>query len=200
MNDLIKKIDWGKGDGLVPAVIQDVDTGVVLMLGYMNRQSLIETLKTKKVWFYSRSRKRLWMKGETSKNVLNLVDIEIDCDSDTLLIKAKPTGPTCHKGTYSCFGENAKTQELLKLFETIKDRKNKLPKGSYTTSLFKAGLDKMSLKVAEEALEVVHAAQKQTKKRLVEESIDLIYHLFVLLSGKDIDLQDIEGEIKKRRK
>lgn len=200
MKNLLKKIDWDKDDGLVPAIIQDADTNTVLMLGYVNRESFAKTLKTKKVWFYSRSRKRLWMKGETSGNELKLVEIKIDCDNDALLIKAKPSGPTCHTGTYSCFGEDFKLPELTKLFEVIQDRKNKLPKNSYTTSLFKAGLDKMSLKVTEEALEVVHAAQKETQKRLIEESIDLLYHLFVLLVEKDISLKQVEKEINKRSK
>lgn len=200
MKNLIKKIDWGENNDLVPAIIQDADTSAVLMLGYMNKQSLAKTLKAKKVWFYSRSKKRLWLKGETSKNFLDLIDAKTDCDGDTLLIKARPVGPTCHKGDYSCFGESKKIDALSELFKTIRDRKEKMPKKSYTTSLFKAGLDKISLKVAEEALEVVHAAQKQTKKRLVEETADLIYHLFVLLASKNIEIYQISKEIKKRGK
>jgi phosphoribosyl-AMP cyclohydrolase / phosphoribosyl-ATP pyrophosphohydrolase len=199
MKNLIKKVNWTKGQGLVPAVIQDADTSAVLMLGYMNKESFAKTLKTKKVWFYSRSRQRLWMKGETSKNILNLVDIKLDCDNDAILIKAKPVGPTCHTGAYSCFKENSDSNKLLELYGVIQERKLKMPKKSYTASLFKAGLDKISLKVAEEALEVVHAAQKQTKTRLIEETVDLIYHLFVLLTEKDISFKDITDEIDKRR-
>lgn len=199
MKNLTNKIDWDKGKGLVPAIIQDAATGAVLMLGYMNKQSLAKTLKTKKVWFYSRSKKRLWMKGETSKNVLTLVKIIPDCDSDTLLVKARPAGPTCHTGVYSCFKESKNADILLDLFRIIQDRKNKMPKGSYTASLFKAGLDKISLKVSEEALEVVHAVQKQTKTRLIEEPVDLIYHLFVMLVEKNISFKDVADEVDKRK-
>ena len=200
MKNLIKKINWEKAEGLVPAIIQQADTGTILMLGYMNKESYEKTLKTKKVWFYSRSKKRLWMKGEVSKNVINVIDMATDCDGDALLIKARPSGPVCHKGTASCFNENHGIQELLKLFKTIQCRKEKLPKNSYTASLFRTGLDKICLKVAEEAMEVVRAAQKQTKKRLIEESVDLIYHLFVLLSDKNISMWEINSEIKKRSK
>jgi len=195
----VSKINWGKGQGLVPAIIQDADGGAVLMLGYMSRESFQKTLLTKKVWFYSRSKQRLWMKGEVSKNIQKFVDVKLDCDNDTLLVKVKPEGPTCHKGTYSCFREGKKTAELSALFQIIQDRKVKMPKGSYTASLFRAGPDKISLKVAEEALEVVQAAQKQTKQRLTEEAVDLIYHLFVLLVEKKIDLGQIFQEIKRRR-
>jgi phosphoribosyl-ATP pyrophosphohydrolase/phosphoribosyl-AMP cyclohydrolase len=159
------------------------------MLGYMNRESFGKTLATKKVWFYSRSKQRLWMKGETSGNVLKIVDIKSDCDNDSLLVKVRPAGPTCHRGIYSCFRESKKTNELSALFQIIQDRKAKMPRGSYTASLFRGGLDKISLKVAE----------KQTKQRLAEEAVDLIYHLFVLLVGKGIGLQQIFQEIKRRR-
>ena len=199
MKNLIKKIDWNKNSGLAPAIVQDADSNVVLMLGYMNRQSFAKTLKTEKVWFYSRNKKRLWMKGETSGNILKLIDIKTDCDNDTLLIKVKPAGPTCHIGSYSCFKESKQADELSELFKIIQDRKNAMPKNSYSTFLFKQGLDKISLKVAEEALEVVQAAQKQTKRRLVEESVDLIYHLWTLLVFKRIDLSGIYREIKKRK-
>lgn len=200
MKNLTNKINWNKGKGLAPAIIQDAATSAVLMLGYMNEQSLAKTLKTKKVWFYSRSKKRLWMKGETSKNVLNLVEIKPDCDSDALLIKVRPSGPTCHTGDYSCFNESKNPNELMGLFATIQDKKITMPKGSYTASLFKAGLDKISLKVAEEALEVVQAAQKETKVRLIEESADLLYHLFVLLINQNIQIGEVEGELARRKK
>jgi phosphoribosyl-ATP pyrophosphohydrolase/phosphoribosyl-AMP cyclohydrolase len=200
MKRLIKKIDWDKNAGLVPAIIQDASTDGILMIGYMNRESFRKTLQTKKVWFYSRSKRRLWMKGETSKNYLNLIEIKTDCDGDALLVKARPAGPTCHKGNYSCFGESKKADELSELFKIIQDRKNRLPKNSYTASLFKFGLDKILLKVVEEALEVVQAAQKQTKQRLIEEVVDLVYHLFVLLASKNIKLDEIKKEIKKRQK
>ncbi len=200
MKDLIKQINWNKSDGLVPVIIQDVCIGEVLMLGYMSKKSLVKTLKTKKVWFYSRSKKRLWMKGEVSKNVLELVDIKVDCDGDALLISAKPAGPTCHTGQMSCFGLGFTKQDaLLELFETIEDRKLKMPKGSYTTSLFKEGVFKICSKVAEESGEVIKAATKESKKRLVEESADLVYHLFVLLVEKNIKLKEVCSELKKRK-
>lgn len=199
MKNLITKIDWGKNNGLVPAIIQDADTNAVLMLGFMSKESLANTLKTKKIWFYSRSKKRLWMKGETSRNILNLVSIRPDCDNDALLIKAKPAGPTCHTGDYSCFKEKPKADELAELFKVIQQRKVTMPKNSYTASLFKEGLDKIYLKVAEESLEVVQAAQKQTKTRLIEETVDLLYHLFVLLVEKNVSMEDVNKEIEKRK-
>jgi len=198
MKNLIKQINWQRGNGLVPAIVQDDTSGTVLMLGYMNRQSLTKTLKSKKVWFYSRSKKRLWMKGETSGNILKLVTIKIDCDSDALLAKVNAAGPTCHTSNYSCFKESEIMSPLKGLFQVIGDRKNEMPKNSYTSSLFKKGVDKICLKVAEEALEVIQAAQKQTKARLAEEAADLVYHLFVLLAEKKLTLLDIEKEIKKR--
>ena len=196
----IKKINWDKVNGLTPDIIQDSSTGLILMLGYMNKEALAKTMQTGFVWFYSRTKKRLWMKGETSKNTLKVLDIKLDCDNDTLLIKALPKGPICHTGDMTCFSEIPKSDSIRDLFATIIDRKKKLPKNSYTTSLFKAGLDKISLKVAEESLEVVHAAQKQTQKRLIEETTDLLYHLFVLLAEKSISLEQVESEIKKRNK
>ena len=193
-------INWEKVSGLVPAIIQDSSTGLVLMLGYMNKEALTKTMKTGFVWFYSRTKKKLWMKGETSGNTLKVLSIKTDCDNDTLLIKASPAGPICHTGKMTCFSENAKSDSIKDLFATILSRKNKLPKNSYTASLFKAGLDKITLKVAEESLEVIQAAQKQTQKRLIEETTDLLYHLFVLLAEKNVSLGQIESEIKKRNK
>jgi phosphoribosyl-ATP pyrophosphohydrolase/phosphoribosyl-AMP cyclohydrolase len=196
----LKKVNWEKGNGLVPAIIQDPATGLVLMLGYLNKEALAKTLKTGFVWFYSRTKKRLWMKGETSQNTLKVLDIKLDCDNDTLLIKALPQGPVCHSGTMTCFSETGTNNSIRDLFVTILGRKRNLPKGSYTTSLFKAGIDKISLKVAEESLEVIHAAQKQTKQRLIEETTDLLYHVFVLLAEKNVSLESVESEIKKRGK
>ena len=196
----IVDIDWKKGDGLIPAVVQDTDTGAVLMLGYMNRESLAKTVKTGNVWFYSRSKKRLWMKGEVSKNVLSVVEISVDCDGDSLLIKAKPSGPTCHTGDYSCFGEEKNVELFSDLFSLIEDRKKNAPKNSYTAFLFKGGVSAISQKVEEEALEVIKAAKSETKQRLIEETVDLIYHTFVLLVQKKISLADIGKEMQKRRK
>ena len=194
------KIDWRKGGGLVPAIIQDAGTRTVLMLGYMNKAALAKTLKTKKVWFYSRSKKRLWMKGEFSRNILNFVSAAIDCDGDALLVKANPAGPTCHTGDYSCFGEKKAADVFSELVAVIEERRRKMPAGSYTTSLFKGGVNKIAAKVREEALEVVQAAKKETKKRLTEETVDLLYHLLVLLAEKKITFAKIRKEVKKRRK
>ena len=196
----INTIDWEKTNELVPAIIQNSSTGLVLMLGYMNKEALKNTLETGFVWFYSRTRKKLWMKGETSQNTLTVVDLKLDCDNDTLLVKVIPQGPTCHTGDTTCFKEESEDYSFKELFATISDRKVKLPKKSYTTSLFNAGLDKISLKVAEESLEVIHAAQKETRERVIEETVDLLYHLFVLLAEKEIGFEEIEAEIKKRSK
>lgn len=198
--NISSKINWEKIGELVPSVIQDASSGLVLMLGYMNKEALEKTESSGFVWFYSRTKKRLWMKGEESGNTLKVKNILVDCDGDTVLVKAAPAGPTCHTGKDSCFDETADAESLQKLFATIASRKKEMPIGSYTASLFKAGLDKIALKVAEESLEVVHAAQKETEQRLTEESVDLIYHLFVLLAEKGLDLKDIEKEIIRRRR
>lgn len=195
----LKKLNFKKLDGLLPAVIQDSHTAQVLMLGFMNKESLQKTIRTQKVWFYSRSRGRLWMKGELSKHTLKVVSIASDCDRDTLLIQVEPAGPTCHTGNTSCFNAPEQGNELRKLFAIVESRKNELPRNSYTTSLFKAGSDKISLKVAEEFLEVLQAIKKETKGRLVEETVDLFYHLFVLLIGKNISWQELEAEIRTRQ-
>ncbi len=170
------------------------------MLGYMDAEALRKTLEDKEVWFYSRTKKRLWKKGEESGNVLRVVDIKLDCDNDTLLVRVEPNGPTCHKGTVSCFDYKFSENEMQKLFAVIAKRKSEMPEGSYTAKLFSSGLDKISLKVSEEAMEVIHAAQKQTKERLVEETVDLLYHLFVLLAEKSVSLTEVELEVKKRVK
>lgn len=196
----IRNVDWKKVGGLVPAIVQDSSTGTVLMLGYMNEEALKNTLSSKEVWFYSRTKKRLWKKGEETGNILRVVDIKLDCDNDTLLVSAVPNGPTCHTGTKSCFDYELETNALQDLFAVIGKRKLEMPEGSYTTSLFKAGVDKISLKVSEEAMEVIHAAQKQTKERLAEETVDLLYHLFVLLAEKNVTLNEVSEEIQKRSK
>lgn len=196
---MTSKINWKKIN-LIPAIIQDSDTNQVLMLGYMNKESLKLTRKTKTVWFFSRSKNRLWQKGETSNNKLNVTSILSDCDNDTLLIKARPSGPTCHTGSYSCFNEEKKTNPITELFYTIEDRKINLPKDSYTTSLFLGGTNKIIGKVMEETTEVIKASIFETKKRLTEEAVDLIYHFFVLLVDKNIRFNDIIEEIRKRKK
>lgn len=171
---------------LIPTIIQNVATKQVLMLGYSNAESLKKTKTTGRVWFYSRSRARLWEKGETSGNFLNTVDIIEDCDQDALLILVKPVGPTCHTGTVSCFADI-----LEKLITTIANRKNTLPKESYTTSLFNGGTKRIGHKVIEEAIEVVQAARFESKQRLTEESADLFYHLLVLLVDRGVTWPEV---------
>ncbi|HET7673228.1 MAG TPA: bifunctional phosphoribosyl-AMP cyclohydrolase/phosphoribosyl-ATP diphosphatase HisIE [Candidatus Saccharimonadales bacterium] len=191
------KIDFDKNGGLVPAIIQDADSRQVLMLGYMNEEALDKTRKSGKVTFYSRSKNRLWVKGEESGNFLNLINIKEDCDKDTLLISAKPEGSVCHTGSHSCFGDeefNLKTLE-----KDIEKRADADPKESYTALLISGGVDKISDKIIEEAGEVVQAAEKETKQRLREESADLLYHLIVLLKAKKVSLNDVENELKSRR-
>ncbi len=198
----VKKINFKKLNGIVPAVVQDAKTKVVLMLGFMNKEALSKTIESKKVTFWSRTKKRLWEKGEISDNTLKLISISADCDNDTLLILAQPQGPTCHTGAYSCFGTKKQSglEFLQELYDLITARKKALPKNSYTTSLFNEGFAKILEKVEEESSEVLQAAKKETKKRLIEESSDLLYHLFVLLAQKDISLDDIIQELQRRKK
>jgi phosphoribosyl-ATP pyrophosphohydrolase/phosphoribosyl-AMP cyclohydrolase len=200
LKSLTNKVDWNKVNGFVPTIIQDVSSGIVLMLGYMDKAALTKTEDTGFVWFFSRTKKRLWKKGEVSGNVLRVQSMELDCDNDTLLVSVIPAGPTCHTGDVSCFKELRSHNEIATLFSTITERKRDLPRGSYTTSLFNAGLDRIALKVAEESMEIIHAATKQTEQRLIEETVDLFYHLFVLLAAKSIDFSSIEAEMRKRYK
>ncbi|MGN0069276.1 MAG: bifunctional phosphoribosyl-AMP cyclohydrolase/phosphoribosyl-ATP diphosphatase HisIE [Prevotella sp.] len=194
-------IDFEKSGGLVPAIIQDATTKCVLMLGYMNRDAYEKTIETKTVTFWSRSRKCLWTKGETSGNFLHLVDIKVDCDNDTLLVYVHPEGPTCHTGTDTCWGETNTYNPLLFLTELqdfIEKRHEEMPEGSYTTSLFKDGLNRMAQKVGEEALEAVIEATNGTNERLVYEASDMFYHLIVLLTSKGMRIEDIAAELQKR--
>lgn len=195
------KIDFDKCGGLVPAIIQDAQTKTVLMLGYMNEEALRKTQETGLVTFFSRSRSCLWTKGETSGNYLHLVDIKVDCDNDTLLIQANPDGPTCHKGTDTCWGEENKPNPLLFLSELndfIEKRHKEIPEGSYTTSLFKDGLNRMAQKVGEEALELVIEATNGTNERLIYEGSDMLYHLIVLLTSKGLRIEDMAKELIER--
>ena len=194
-------IDFEKMNGLVPAIIQDNTTRNVLMLGYMNREAYEKTLATGKVTFWSRSRNCLWTKGETSGNFLNLVDIKVDCDNDPLLVRVNPTGPACHIGTDTCWGETNDANPLLFLTELqdfINKRHEEMPEGSYTTSLFKDGLNRMAQKVGEEALEAVIEATNGTNDRLIYEASDMFYHLIVLLTSKGLRIEDIAKELKER--
>ena len=194
-------IDFEKSGGLVPAIIQDADTKTVLMLGYMNKEAYEKTVATGLVTFYSRSRKCLWTKGETSNNFLHLVDIKVDCDNDTLLVRVHPDGPTCHKGTDTCWGEENEKSPLLFLAELsdfIEKRHQEMPEGSYTTSLFRDGLNRMAQKVGEEALELVIEATNGTNDRLIYEGSDMLYHLIVLLTHKGLRIEDMAAELRER--
>jgi phosphoribosyl-ATP pyrophosphohydrolase/phosphoribosyl-AMP cyclohydrolase len=194
-------IDFEKMGGLVPAIIQDALTRKVLMLGFMNEEAYQKTLETKHVTFWSRSRNTLWTKGETSGNFLNLVDIKVDCDNDTLLVQAHPDGPTCHTGTDTCWGEQNDANPLLFLTELqdfINRRKEEMPEGSYTTSLFNKGINKIAQKVGEEALETVIEATNGTNEHLVYEASDLLYHLLVMLTEKGLRIEDVAAELQKR--
>lgn len=197
MNEFnIDAVDFSKQDGLVPAILQDVQTNQVLMLGYMNREALGNTLRDKVTWFYSRSKERLWMKGEESKNIQRVVDIKLDCDNDTLLVLVKPEGPTCHLGTQSCFGDEH--FNINQLEKTIHDKIQNPKEGSYTKYLTDAGLDKILKKNGEEMTEVIIAAKNNDKEELVAETGDLLYHLLVLLQSYDLSLADVEAELHER--
>ena len=194
-------IDFQKMGGLVPAIIQDATTKTVLMLGFMNEEAYLKTLQLNKVTFYSRTKQRLWTKGEESGHYLHLVDIKVDCDQDTLLVLVNPEGPTCHKGTDTCWGEKNEANPLLFLSELqdfIEKRHEEMPEGSYTTSLFKDGLNRMAQKVGEEALEAVIEACNGTNERLVYEGSDLFYHLIVLLTAKGLRIEDLARELQER--
>lgn len=195
------KIDFDKMGGLVPAIIQDAVTKNVLMLGFMNEEAYQKTIDTKKVTFWSRTRNCLWTKGETSGNYLNLVDIRLDCDNDTLLVKVQPQGPTCHLGTDTCWGEDNSLNPILFLSELqnfIDKRHQEMPENSYTTSLFKKGINKMAQKVGEEATETIIEATNGTNDQLVYESSDLLYHLIVMLTAKGLSIEDVASELIKR--
>ena len=194
-------IDFEKTGGLVPAIIQDATTKNVLMLGYMNKEAYEKTVETKTVTFFSRSRNCLWTKGETSGNRLNVVSMAADCDNDTLLVKVNPEGPTCHKGTDTCWGE-ANTPGplafLTELQDFIEKRHMEMPEGSYTTSLFKDGVNRMAQKVGEEALEMVIEAVNGTPERIIYEGADMLYHLTVLLTHKGMRIEDLVRELQQR--
>lgn len=194
------KINFEKGGGLVPAIIQDADTQQVLMLGYMNADAVAATRDSGLVTFYSRSRNCLWQKGETSGNTLVLVDIEVDCDQDTLLVRAKPAGPTCHEGTISCFGQQDPQGLgwLARLSILIEDRKTADPTKSYTAKLLQGPLTKCAQKVGEEGVETVIAALSETDAQFKAEAADLLYHLMVLLAAKNLSLEDIIATLKAR--
>lgn len=194
------KIDWKKNAGLVPAIVQDAATLQVLMLGYMDADALKKTLRTKKVTFFSRSKQRLWTKGEVSKNFLHLVDVTVDCDQDTLLVTARPEGPTCHRGTPSCFGASGARGVgfLAQLEQTVVTRIKSGDQKSYTVRLAKEGVARVAQKVGEEGVETALAALKPGKKELVNEAADLLYHLIVLLQVKKLSLAAAVLVLKQR--
>ena len=194
-------IDFNKMGGLVPAIIQDAQTNKVLMLGFMNEEAYNKTRETGKVTFWSRTRNCLWTKGETSGNFLSVVDILIDCDNDTLLVKANPAGPVCHTGADTCWGETNTPNPLAFLSELsdfIEQRHREMPEGSYTTSLFKDGLNRMAQKVGEEALELVIEATNGTNDRLIYEGSDMLYHLIVLLTSKGLRIVQMAAVLMER--
>lgn len=195
-------LDFEKVGGLIPAIIQDNETNKVLMLGYMNEEALAKTKEIGKVTFYSRTKQRLWTKGEESGNFLNVVSIADDCDHDTLLVKVDPVGPVCHTGSDTCFNEkNVEDIMFFKYLQNfIEKRYEEMPEGSYTTSLFQSGVNRMAQKVGEEAIESVIEACNGTDERLVYESADMLYHLIVLLTSKGLRIEDLSRELQKRHK
>lgn len=195
-------LDFEKLDGLIPAIIQDNNTNKVLMLGFMNEEAYAKTVETGLVTFYSRTKGRLWTKGETSGNSLQVVSIKGDCDNDTLLIRVDPVGPVCHTGIDTCFGEkNEEDVMFLKHLQNfIESRRQEMPEGSYTTSLFQKGVNRMAQKVGEEAVETVIEATNGTEDGFIYEASDMIYHLIVLLTSKGLRIEDLARELKKRHK
>ena len=198
--DVIKRLDFSKSDGgLIPVIVQDSSTNVVLMLGFMNAEALHETIESKLVTFYSRSKQRLWVKGETSKNFLHLVDIKTDCDFDTLLIKAKPDGIVCHTGAETCFNEPNSSEDFLRTLEKIIAGRKKHPvSGSYTSTLFKNGINAIAQKVGEEAIELVIESKDDNRRLFVNEAADLLFHYLVLLQAKKVTLDDVLDVLKSR--
>lgn len=194
----IHKLDFEKSQGLIPCIVQDASTYRVLMLGYMNQEALDKTLAENRLTFFSRTKQRLWTKGETSGNYLALVDVTMDCDQDTLLFKVNPTGPTCHTGSDTCFNEENEGAGLDFLERIINDRKNNPKPGSYTNQLLNSGINKVAQKVGEEAVELVIEAKDDNKELFLNEAADLMYHFLVLLSAKGVKLEEIVNVLKSR--
>jgi phosphoribosyl-ATP pyrophosphohydrolase/phosphoribosyl-AMP cyclohydrolase len=198
-----QRIDWAKGDGLVPAIVQDADSGTVLMLGYMNPEALRATRERGRVVFFSRSKRRLWEKGETSGHYLELIDIRLDCDADTLLVSARPQGPVCHTGTATCFGDEPASASgrlafLSELEHIIGQRIADKPEGSYTARLYSQGPRRMAQKVGEEGVEVALAALSEGDGPLLGEAADLLYHLMLLLRSRSLRLEQVIEELRQR--
>ena len=204
VSSLAERINWEKVDGLVPAIVQDFQSSQVLMMGYMNQDALAKTSETGQVTFFSRTKQRLWTKGETSGNVLQLVNMQLDCDDDTLLVKVNPIGPTCHLGNTTCWDvdphEESQMVWLHQLEQLLAARKSADPDSSYTASLYARGTKRISQKVGEEGVEVALAATSGDKAELVCESADLIYHLMVLLQDQGLSMNDVVNKLKERHK
>ncbi|MFH4678191.1 bifunctional phosphoribosyl-AMP cyclohydrolase/phosphoribosyl-ATP diphosphatase HisIE [Vibrio diabolicus] len=204
VSSLAERINWEKVDGLVPAIVQDFQSSQVLMMGYMNQDALAKTGETGQVTFFSRTKERLWTKGETSGNVLQLVNMQLDCDNDTLLVKVNPIGPTCHLGNTTCWDgdpqEESQMVWLHQLEQLLAARKSADPDSSYTASLYARGTKRISQKVGEEGVEVALAATSGDKAELVCESADLIYHLMVLLQDQGLSMNDVVNKLKERHK
>lgn len=199
----VDSLEFDKGQGLLPAIVQDVDSGAVLMLGYMNREALHSTFEHRRVVFFSRSKQRLWMKGESSGHYLDLVDVRADCDKDTLLVTARPAGPACHTGAATCFGDEkiSRAEELAflgRLESIIEQRITESPEGSYTARLFAQGPKRVAQKVGEEGLEVALAAVVETDDKVISESADLLFHLLVLLKSRGLPLREVVAELQSR--
>ncbi|HTU65415.1 MAG TPA: bifunctional phosphoribosyl-AMP cyclohydrolase/phosphoribosyl-ATP diphosphatase HisIE [Steroidobacteraceae bacterium] len=197
------KVDFGKSDGLVPAIVQDADTGAVLMLAYMNREALEQTLARKRAVFFSRSKQRLWEKGETTGHTLDVVDVALDCDADTLLITARPRGPACHNGTLTCFGDEPRAAAtpiafLATLESVIAQRATDKPEASYTAKLLGKGINKVAQKVGEEGVETALAGVAESDDKLAEESADLLFHLLILLRARNVPLARVVETLKAR--
>ena len=198
----LDKIDWDKGDGLVPAIVQNSDNGQILMLAYMDRAALAQTISSKKVTFFSRSKNRLWTKGETSGNWLDYISGEMDCDADTILIQARPQGPSCHTGSVTCFNDQTPSNIgfLDNLGRLIAQRHKTMPKGSYTTSLFTEGKARIAQKVGEEGVELALARMKDDSAEMANEAADLLFHMMVLLEDAGLSLADAINVLQKRHK
>ena len=198
----LDKIDWDKGDGLVPAIVQNTDNGQILMLAYMDRAALAQTISSKKVTFFSRSKNRLWTKGETSGNWLDYISGEMDCDADTILIQARPQGPSCHTGSVTCFNDQTPSNIgfLDQLGRLIAERHKTMPKGSYTTSLFTEGKARIAQKVGEEGVELALARMKDDSADMANEAADLLFHMMVLLEDAGLSLADAITVLQDRHK
>jgi len=199
----ITRVDFAKGDGLVPAIVQDVDNGAVLMMAYMNREALEQTLARNRAVFFSRSKQRLWEKGETTGHTLDVVDIALDCDNDTLLVTARPRGPACHNGTLTCFGDEPRAAVtpiafLAKLEAVIAQRATEKPEASYTARLLDKGVQRVAQKVGEEGVELALAGAAQGDDKVIGESADLLFHMLVLLRARGVTLGQVVSELEKR--